>query len=88
MSGSVRAMKVYVRIGHGAKELYDDLELLSPRERAERLRVLASIGLSVVHGGHATGISVEKITPAIDPDVPADVSPRKSNIANSLMKSL
>ena len=82
-------MKVYVRLGNGAKELYDDLSAVSPRVRAERLRVLASIGLSVVQGGntipHASNSegSQSDHLKGSEPDVS-----HESNLASKLMGSL
>jgi len=82
-------MKVYVRVGRGAKELYNDLEALSPRERAERLRVLASIGLSVVQGG-VNGIAHDPAgsTQATVHGDSEQNGSRDSNLANKLMGSL
>ena len=40
-----------VSLGAGYPELLADLEKLSGRERAERLRVLATAGLAALRGG-------------------------------------
>ncbi len=81
-------MKVYVRVGRGAKELYYDLEALSPRERAERLRVLASIGLSVVQGGNVIAHDVSSDAPATAHGNSEQKSSHDSNLASKLMGSL
>jgi hypothetical protein len=53
-------MRVVVSIGAGYPELLTDLEKLSGRERAERLRVLATAGLAALRGG---AVAVAPIAP-------------------------
>lgn len=79
-------MRIYVRLGHGAKELYADLESLNPRERPERLRVLASIGLSVIYGSdHDIGRNTTVDGANQDH---ADPHKHETHIASKLMGSL
>lgn len=53
-------MRVVVKISsHAYAELVAELERVPARERAERLRVLASIGFVSIKCGHATVISPE-----------------------------
>jgi len=46
-------MRVYVRVHRGASELYEELQRTPAKERAERMRILASIGLAFVRSSAA-----------------------------------
>ncbi len=46
-------MRIRVRLLESHGELYADLERLEVRARAERLRVLAMVGLAALRGGLA-----------------------------------
>lgn len=48
-------MRVIVSITAGCPELAAHLETQPPRARAERLRLLATLGLTTLRGGLATG---------------------------------
>ena len=46
-------MRIVVKFpSHAYGELLADLEPIPPRERAERMRLLASIGMAVLRSGH------------------------------------
>lgn len=44
-------MRVVVQIPDGYREVQDDLRTYAPRARAERVRMLAAIGLAALRGG-------------------------------------
>ena len=48
-------MRVIVSITAGCPELAAHLEMQPPRARAERLRLLATLGLTALRGGLAAG---------------------------------
>lgn len=53
-------MRVVVKIpNHAYAELVAELERIPARERAERLRVLANIGLTLMMGKHTAVVSPE-----------------------------
>lgn len=47
-------VSVLVKLNDSTRELIDDLGKMAPRARAERLRVLAMLGLMAVRNGRAT----------------------------------
>jgi Mrp family chromosome partitioning ATPase len=77
-------MRVYVRIGQGAEELKADLERLPAKQRAERLRILASIGLSVINSESREGDTVNRRS--VVSNNPPDEE--KSAVAANLLHSL
>lgn len=48
-------MRVVVKLSPSLRELVADLEEVPPRDRAERLRTLAAIGLTLMKGQAVTG---------------------------------
>lgn len=57
-------MRITVNYFEGHSELQADLSALPLRARAERLRMLASMGLSVL-GGKIVHVDVARVTPVV-----------------------
>lgn len=57
-------MRVIVRVGAGNPELLAELEATQPRSRAERLRFLAALGLSVLRNRPAVVVTAQESPPA------------------------
>ncbi len=61
-------MRVIVSITAGCPELAAHLETQPPRARAERLRLLATLGLTALHGGLAAGQTADRTVDKPAPD--------------------
>jgi len=69
----MKPVKVVTRVSGTSPELLADLSILDPRERAERLRALAQVGLAFL-GSHGAGASLASIPAA---PVPAPAAPKE-----------
>lgn len=63
------SLRMLLTIPSAQKELYEDIEVIPVRERAERMRTLAAIGLASIRGrSHTPAGHADTPTAATEPD--------------------
>jgi len=78
-------LAVLVKLNESTRELLDDLGKLEPRARAERMRVLAMLGLVAMRRGFGGGQTAEQPSP---PHPPAPSSSAKDKLKGRFRGSL
>lgn len=82
-------MRITVNYFEGYPELEAELAQYSPRARAERLRLLAAMGLAFMKDGHSHApASGQPAVPATQPAQPATGSSTASSTAKSITRNV
>lgn len=79
-------MSVLVKLNASNQELIDDLDRVAPRERAERIRMLAMMGLLAMRSRGGGNPAPEEVT--TPPPAPAEASDAKARLKGKLLGSL
>ena len=81
MAGAEARWRVVVSVGPAQPELRAALAPLPPRARAERLRQLALVGLSSLHGAPTAPMLAPAAQP---PEAPSGLDQRRERLLRSL----
>lgn len=74
-----RVVEVRLRTNAASAELAADLAAIEPRQRAERLRMLATLGLAMLRDGAPVPQPVAEVLPDGSQE-PAELSDRKARL--------